>query len=1406
MSKPAKSVHHLCHQPGKYMRRLVIVTMLLIPLFYASAVSLQAQTAEQEEAGRIQIQTGTVAHSGGLQVFSSADGRFLPRLSPWLDCRAEYSGEDGRNVMTVRPGKDWSGVRVTAGAGLKGIPMDDTQVFENVALSLKFKPFGEVKDGTIQVALVGIGSDGKIVQTNYVSLKKFVKVQNDSWSVGTVKLNQFSHLDRLRNLNGMALQFTGKVPEGGVIIDGIAFERKEGGPGRPVKIEEVKLDNLELSSEVFPSSATNIRIKGPDIVRDGKPVFLTGVEDDAIYFPWLYKLMKFDIIQLQDLSPDNIMKLKQTEVGTEISWNPLSKWFETKIRTLLHNGLAIHANYWDFLPRNDRFKNDMSDHIATASHFYGWRLDSSVGRQIKENYTRATLRTLGKYPVTFYELYNELYYGDTSPAALRSFQRAMREKYGDISKANQAWSTSFPTFAAITPPWKTVNWAATKAYLRPQPVPIELYTEWQRFVERHLGRELRLLTDNIKRDIKYPHSYIIYQAVMNLHQDYSGMTNTYPEELMKAGDALCQEGGMYFYPQIKGAENITDIAKTARSMMIWDLLAGISPDKPVYLSECGIGTYPAAFDPASMVVDLSGTWYFADDSANKGQSMGYGNPDFDEKSWAGISVPGIWGSQGFPKCTRGWYRRDFTIPKDQKQGLFLTGKELADRARIYLNGKLIHETSAWNAEFSVDISGFLRKGKNTIALEISNQFEAGGQIQGGVRNFIAVTDREFFKPAKVTAGQMRSWFWSMAVHNISGVIMSYFYTPATNRDVGSIYNPVGREYAAIRAIPEVKNEIDAVSEILLPRPRLSPEIAFVYPFESGRAHVSDDHTDLYTGKITLAMMDYYLSALFSRFTPAVTSNDAIVRGMADKFKIIVMPTSPRVIDGTIEALDRYVRSGGILILGPSALSFNDCTHRPIPAPEWLGIKTGLPVLSMKSLNSRHFGLSNEESRKRVFDSSFGTKISLNGAASLAEFTDGTPAITVHRHGKGHVYYFACNLPFIKLKSVLSSIFVSHGLKCQVELRYTDGVSADYIESHVIGSRDRFVFYLNNFGGGERNVAAGIPSVDSGNYRITDIRSGKVLYEDIGFQEIRRGLGLTASSQDPVTWLFEKHGTGDRVKIKPLSAEHQRFLGMWNASPRSKDKILFHSLNRAALDPFRMLTGKSLLEASGFEINYALDLPGKAGKGKIESYHDEKNISSLSDFSIYVLGAPRLRDANAIKEIRDYVENGGSLLLSASADIGYFGWYSNKHHRGQLFDVFGLKCSHVNFVDEHMNDGFSPANCLFANITPGHQITRGVAKVQLAEASTISTTSPDQQVLIRSNTTSIPANSPFLVAMEFGKGRVVAMGDSLWLQPEWLGKEDNAQLMLNIFNWLARRDSSIVPRDELRSRVNPEFKH
>ena len=1373
--------------PGIFPRRRLLFAL---PILLALSAAVTGGTIEEEEAARIQIGGANIPNAETLRIFPVAEVK--PVISSWLGCKVEAQAE----TLTVSPAagvKPWAGFTIRAPKGVKPLELTDVKHLDAASLVFKIKARGKAELKNLQVCVAGTAADGKPVQSGWFQLRR-IAFAADKWIEVSLNLKDFAHADQLKNVNGAGFQFVGQGPGDAFELDSIRLLKKVSKTVQTVfSIDNPDLGNLKLSTEKFPVRATNIRISGGDIVRDGKPVFLTGVEDDAIDFPWLYRLLGFDIIQLQDFATANQLRWKQDGNRIKVTWDPMKDWIDTKIRLLLSRGFAVHINYWDNVPNAPAFRECFADALAETSHFYEIRLDHPLGRELREKYLKASLKTLGRYPITFYELYNEIYYGDTGPLAVEAFQKAMKTKYGTVAAANRAWSTSFRSFEMLVPPRKKAKWMVTQNEISPPDASPELYAEWQEFIEQRLGTQLRRLTAEIRKELKYPGSYLIYQATMGLHQDFSGFTGTDPYELLSAEDALCHEGGMHFRPQKKGAENSTEIAGMTRPLMIWDLLKNISPDKPVYLSECGIGSYAPNFDPKSTVIGLAGSWRFADDSKGRGLTLGFQKPEFDDRAWGRIAAPGVWGKQGFPQCTSGWLRRRFDLPARDSGRLFLTGKELADTAKIYVNGKLVHETSSWNEGFSVDITDLVKPQGNVLALCIDNKYEVGGQMQGGIRDFLAVTDRQFFKAPKVTAGQMRSWFWSMAVHDVSGVIMSYFYTPATNKDVSSIYSPETREYEAIRAIPEAKREIDAVAETLLPRPRLRGKTAFVYPFESGRARIPANTTDMFTGKITLAMMEYYLAALFSQITPEVTGCRSILNGAANNFQAIVLPASPRVPSGLPERLERFVADGGILILDADAMSFDNNRHRPIPTPSWFGIKVGPALDKIMTVSSKPLGLTRVAVEPRLFDRNRGVKITCTGAEPLAVFDDGSPAITVNRHGKGKVYYFGGKLPFLQLKKTLAAILNSNGIGPQTEVAPLDGAPADYVESHVIGRNGRFVWYLNNFGGGERKLKIAWPAAPDGSFTLSDIETCQVVEKNLDAAKLRKGIEVTARSQNPVTLLLELNGSGKKLKLEPLPAANRRFLAMWRPSPKSDTKILFNSCSRDEIDPFRMLTGKKMLEDSGFEIGYAKDFPKN---GMVKTYFERPEIRPLTDFAVYVLPGSRGVSKENAAGIAEYVRNGGSVLISATANFGYFGWMSNWKRR-DLLAAFDVKWTDNNFKDEQAST-FSPYFCKLSNITAGHPVTAGVGSIQLAGAAEIQPSAPYQQVLIRSNASGKPANAPFLAAYEFGKGRVVVMGDAQWLEPEWLCQADNAQLMLNIFNWLAHREANIIPREKLKA--------
>jgi hypothetical protein len=113
-------------------------------------------------------------------------------------------------------------------------------------------------------------------------------------------------------------------------------------------------------------------------------------------------------------------------------------------------------------------------------------------------------------------------------------------------------------------------------------------------------------------------------------------------------------------------------------------------------------------------IDLSGQWKFQLDWHDKGLSLGWQKPEFDDSAWGTINVPGYWEDQGRTQFNRAWqpqpsagdyngyawYRREFSLPetwRDRQISLELGG--VADNDWAYVNGTPLGGTQGAQERF-----------------------------------------------------------------------------------------------------------------------------------------------------------------------------------------------------------------------------------------------------------------------------------------------------------------------------------------------------------------------------------------------------------------------------------------------------------------------------------------------------------------------------------------------------------------------------------------------------------------------------------------------------------------------------------------------------------------------------------
>jgi beta-galactosidase len=139
---------------------------------------------------------------------------------------------------------------------------------------------------------------------------------------------------------------------------------------------------------------------------------------------------------------------------------------------------------------------------------------------------------------------------------------------------------------------------------------------------------------------------------------------------------------------------------------------------------------------------LNGRWKFRYSPNPVSRPTGFERPDFDDKTWPSITVPGNWEMQGFgmpiysnsqypfsfdranPRAPLddnpvGSYRTSFTVPSDWAgRRVFLHFGGVDSAFYLWVNGKRVgySEDSRTPAEF--DVTSFIGPGSNTMAVEV----------------------------------------------------------------------------------------------------------------------------------------------------------------------------------------------------------------------------------------------------------------------------------------------------------------------------------------------------------------------------------------------------------------------------------------------------------------------------------------------------------------------------------------------------------------------------------------------------------------------------------------------------------------------------------------------------------------
>ncbi|MGB5874356.1 MAG: alpha-amylase family glycosyl hydrolase [Bacteroidota bacterium] len=172
-------------------------------------------------------------------------------------------------------------------------------------------------------------------------------------------------------------------------------------------------------------------------------------------------------------------------------------------------------------------------------------------------------------------------------------------------------------------------------------------------------------------------------------------------------------------------------------------------------------TLSACVQEGPFRMSLDGTWLFKPDSGGVGIAERWYESAHERGDWARVEVPGFWesstGLAGYDGW--GWYAKQVVL-EEIPSSVRLHCAGVDDDAVVWVNGVEVGSHVGYSDPFALDLSGVMRKGKNTIVVLVKDN--AGG---GGIYRSVTLVDTKhldaflkspyFGMPARASADWVR---------------------------------------------------------------------------------------------------------------------------------------------------------------------------------------------------------------------------------------------------------------------------------------------------------------------------------------------------------------------------------------------------------------------------------------------------------------------------------------------------------------------------------------------------------------------------------------------------------------------------------------------------------------------------
>ena len=147
-----------------------------------------------------------------------------------------------------------------------------------------------------------------------------------------------------------------------------------------------------------------------------------------------------------------------------------------------------------------------------------------------------------------------------------------------------------------------------------------------------------------------------------------------------------------------------------------------------------------AREQSRVITNFDANWSFY-----QGDAEGADKPDFNDNAWRKLNVPHDWsiegenlesnpggGTVGFFPTGIGWYRKSFNIAglkADERYQIEFDGVYM--NSTVWLNGKLVGNYPYGYSSFVYDLTPYIVKGKNVIAVKVDNSQQPNSRWYSG---------------------------------------------------------------------------------------------------------------------------------------------------------------------------------------------------------------------------------------------------------------------------------------------------------------------------------------------------------------------------------------------------------------------------------------------------------------------------------------------------------------------------------------------------------------------------------------------------------------------------------------------------------------------------------------------------